>query len=141
MPVANPPPRPFSSKVSPQVERPERRTFSADYKRRILKEADDGPPGTTVALLRREGLYSSHLTTWRKQRAQGERAGLAAQKRGPKPDPFAVERAQLVHEIAQLKTELEQAQTIIEFQKKVAQLLGLLPMHSTAAACETGDAA
>jgi transposase-like protein len=134
-------PNQYNSKVSPVVERPVRRTYSADYKRRILKEADEGPVGTTGALLRREGLYSSHLTTWREQRARGERAGLTAQKRGPKPDAFAIERGQLRHENAQLKAELERARTVIEVQKKVVQLLGLLPMNSAAAACETGGAA
>jgi transposase len=130
----------FNSKVSPLVERPVRRMFTAEYKRRILKEADEGPAGTTGALLRREGLYSSHLTTWREQRTRGELAGLAALKRGPKPDPFAIERGQLCNEIAQLKAELEKTRTIIDVQKKVSQLLGQLSMNSVAAACETGGA-
>ena len=135
------PASPFHSKVSPKVDRAERRTFTADYKRRILKEADEGPVGTTGALLRREGLYSSHLTTWREQRTRGELAGLAALKRGPKSDVVAAERVQLHNEIAQLKAELERARTIIEVQKKVAQLLGLLPMNSVAPVCETGGEA
>jgi transposase len=139
--ITDPLPSRFNSKVSPKVERAVRRTFTADYKRRILQEADEGPTGSIGALLRREGLYSSHLTTWREQRARGERAGLAAQKRGPKADPFAVERGQLRHEIAQLTAEVERARTIIEVQKKVAQLLGLLPMTSAAPACETGGEA
>jgi transposase len=130
----------FNSKVSPLVERPVRRMFTAEYKRGILQEADEGPAGTTGALLRREGLYSSHLTTWREQRTRGELAGLAALKRGPKPDPFAIERGQLRNEIAQLKAELEKTRTIIDVQKKVSQLLGLLSMNSAAAACETGGA-
>jgi len=132
-------PSPFNSKVSPKVERPERRTFTADYKRRILKEAEEGPAGTTGALLRREGLYSSHLTTWREQRARGELARLAPVKRGPKPDPYAAERAALQGEIARLRAELEQARIIIDVQKKVSQLLGLLPMNNAAPICETGD--
>ena len=132
-------PSQYDSKISPYVERPVRRIFTADYKRRILQEAEAGPPGTTGALLRREGLYSSHLTTWREQRARGELAGLTAQKRGPKPDPFAVERGQLRKAIVQLQAELEQARTIIAVQKKVAQLLGLLPMQRTAPPGESGD--
>ena len=133
------PPSPVESKVSPKVERPERRTFTADYKRRILKEADEGPVGSTGALLRREGLYSSHLTTWREQRTRGELAGVAAVKRGPKPDPYAAERAALQGEIAQLKADLEQARLIIDVQKKVSQLLGLLPLYNATPTCETGD--
>jgi transposase len=78
-------------------------------------------------LLRREGLYSSHLTTWRKQRDQGQLQGLAPQKRGRKPDPQAAELARLQRENAQLRRRLEQAELIIDVQKKVAQMLGLTP--------------
>jgi transposase len=76
-------------------------------------------------LLRREGLYSSHLTTWRRQRDRGQLAGLTPKKRGRKPEPQAAELARLQRENEQLKARLEQAETIIEVQKKLSQMLGL----------------
>ena len=76
-------------------------------------------------LVRREGLYSSHLNAWRRQRAQGILDGLTPKKRGVKPDPLALENAQLRHEIEQLQAQLHRAEIIIEVQKKVSQLLGL----------------
>ena len=110
------------------VPRAKRRQFSAKYKLRILTEADQCTQrGEIGALLRREGLYSSHLTTWRRQRDQGQLAGLAPEKRGRKPDPQAVELARLQRENEQLKARLEQAETIIEVQKKLSQMLGLPP--------------
>jgi transposase-like protein len=75
-------------------------------------------------LLRREGIYSSYLTTWRRQRERGELDGLAPQKRGPKPNPEAVENARLRRENERLQKRLEQAEFIIDFQKKVAQMFG-----------------
>jgi len=126
----------MNTKISPKVERPERRIYTAEYKRRILREVDEGGPGATGALLRREGLYSSHLGTGRQQRARGELTGLAATKRGPKADPFETERAELTHEIVRLKTELEKARTIIEVQKKVSQLLGLISSNPDATTSE-----
>ena len=83
--------------------------------------------GEIGALLRREGLYSSHLTTWRRQRDRGQLAGLTPKKRGRKPDPQAAELARLQRENEQLKARLEQAETIIEVQKKLSQMLGLPP--------------
>jgi transposase-like protein len=80
--------------------------------------------------LRREGLYSSHLTTWRRQRVQGQLAGLSPKKRGRKPDPQAAELARLQRENERLKARLQQAETIIEVQKKVSQLLGLAPIET-----------
>lgn len=110
------------------VPRAKRRQFSAKYKLRILTEADQYTQrGEIGALLRREGLYSSHLTTWRKQRGRGQLAGLAPKKRGRKPDPQATELARLQRENEQLKARLEQAETIIEVQKKLSQMLGLPP--------------
>ncbi len=110
------------------VPRAKRRQFSAQYKLRILTEADQCTQrGEIGALLRREGLYSSHLTTWRKQRDQGQLQGLTPQKRGRKPDPQAAELARLQRENAQLRRRLEQAELIIDVQKKVAQMLGLTP--------------
>ena len=110
------------------VPRAKRRQFSAKYKLRILTEADQCTQrGEIGALLRREGLYSSHLTTWRRQRDRGQLAGLSSKKRGRKPDPQAVELARLQRENEQLKARLEQAETIIEVQKKLSQMLGLPP--------------
>jgi transposase-like protein len=108
-----------------------RRRFTAEYKQRILAEADQyQEAGGIGALLRREGLYSSHLTTWRRQRAQGQLAGLSPKKRGRQADPQASELARLQRENERLKARLQQAETIIEVQKKVSQLLGLAPVET-----------
>ncbi len=102
----------------------QRRQFTAEYKQRLLDEADAcTTPSQRGALVRREGLYSSHLTTWRRQRAHGILDGLAPKKRGVKPDPLALENAQLRSEIKHLEQQLHRAETIIEVQKKVSQLL------------------
>lgn len=112
-------------------ERPKRRAFTAEYKQRILREADgalaSGADGAVGELLRREGLYSSHLTEWRRQREAGELAGLTPQKRGRKEtrNAQAVEVARLEHRIAQLETQLKKAETIIDVQKKLSLLLGV----------------
>ena len=115
------------SRVDPEVKvKPERRRFTAEYKLRILKEADNCTgPGQIGALLRREGLYSSNLTQWRLQRSEGVLQGLAPRKRGPKVDPLAEENAALRQRIDRLEAELKRAETIIEVQKKVSELLGL----------------
>lgn len=102
-----------------------RRRFSAEYKLRILEEAAACSSGERGARLRREGLYSSHLTTWRRQREAGQLAGLAAKKRGPKPNPEAEELKRLRKENERLQVRLQQAEAIIEAQKKLAQLFGL----------------
>ena len=103
-----------------------RRQFTAEYKKRILDEADACmTPTQRRALVRREGLYSSHLNSWRRQRDQGILDGLAPKKRGVKPDPLALENAELRRENEQLQVRLHRAETIIEVQKKVSQLLGL----------------
>jgi transposase len=103
-----------------------RRRFTADYKLRILDEAAAcRTPRERGALLRREGLYASHLTHWRRERHAGAMAGLNAKKRGPKADPLAIENANLRRENARLHTQLERAETIIEVQKKLSLLLGL----------------
>jgi transposase len=108
------------------VVKPKRRQFTADYKRRILQEAEAcTQPGEIGALLRREGLYSSHLTTWRQHRQRGELQGLAPAKRGRKADPQAAEIAQLQREKARLQAQVERAELIIEVQKKLSHLLGL----------------
>jgi transposase-like protein len=110
-----------------------RRKFTAAYKRRILQEADKGDPGAIAGLLRREGLYSSHLTTWRRQRESGEIAGLEPRKRGKKPvpkNPLRVEVQQLTRENQRLQKRLKQAEMIIDVQKKLCEMLGL-PVATT----------
>lgn len=105
-----------------------RRRFTAEYKRRILKEADACDRGELGALLRREGLYSSHLVEWRRARDAGEIAGLTPRKRGPKaqaPDPLASKLAETEREVARLKAENAKLQIICDVQKKLSQLLGV----------------
>ena len=85
------------------IDKPHPRHFTAEYKQRILQEAEACPRGERGALLRREGLYSSHITNWRRQRANGEAQGLTSQKRGRKSDPQAAENAQLKRENENLK--------------------------------------
>jgi transposase len=105
----------------------QRRTFTEQYKLRILAEVDAcTEPGEIGALLRREGLYSSHLTTWRRQRECGGLAGLVPQKRGRKQDEQAAENAKLHRENARLRQQLDQAELIIAAQKKLAQALEAL---------------
>lgn len=117
------------------VPKAERRRFSAEYKQRILAEADACTErGQIGALLRREGLYSSHLDKWRTQRERGVLQALAPQKRGPKPDPQAAEIVQLRRENEQLRTRLQRAEHIIEVQKKLAELLGTLPPETPSSA-------
>ncbi|MGH8611527.1 MAG: hypothetical protein ACREYF_05650, partial [Gammaproteobacteria bacterium] len=97
-------------------------------KRSILEQADaDRGEGAIGALLRREGLYSSHLSTWRRQREEGTLQALSAKQRGRKSNfnPLAPENARLRAENARLLRRLEQAETIIEVQKKVSTLLGM----------------
>lgn len=110
-------------------EKPVRRRFTAEYKIRILREADRCTgPGQLGALLRREGLYSSHLNTWRQQREQGTLAGLAPKRRGPKlnPDaPLIAENERLKRANQRLATKLRQAEAIIEVQKKLSEVLGI----------------
>jgi transposase len=106
-----------------------RRRFTAEYKRKVLQEADAcTESGQIGALLRREGLYSSHLVTWRAARKRGELEGLEPKKRGPKvkePNPLARELAAMERENARLKAENAKLQIICDVQKKVSQLLGV----------------
>jgi transposase len=103
----------------------QRKRFTAAEKLRILREVDACQgTGEIGALLRREGIYSSYLTTWRRQREAGELDGLAPHKRGPKPDPQAIELAKLRRENARLQERLRRAELIIDVQKKVARMLG-----------------
>jgi transposase-like protein len=108
------------------LAKPERRRFTAEYKLRILQEAEQCPNGERGALLRREGLYSSHLSKWRRQREAGQMNGLAPRQRGPRPDPQAAELTQLRRENERLKRKLEQTEVIIDAQKKLAQLFGVM---------------
>ncbi len=109
------------------VAKPTRRQFSAEYRLRILEQADRcTEPGEVGRLLRREGLYSSHLSSWRKARRQGSLRGLTPNKRGAKPkrDPREAQVRALEAKVAQLEKELKKAHTILDVQKKVAGLLG-----------------
>ncbi len=105
------------------VPKAKRRTLTTAYKLRILAQADRcTKPGEIGALLRSEGLYSSSLSTWRRQRENGE---LGSKKRGRPSDPSAREVARLKAENVRLAAKLEQAEMIIEVQKKLSDLLGL----------------
>jgi len=130
--------KPSNGKLSVNVPDPEvrpkakRRAFTAEYKLRILEEAANcTESGARGALLRREGLYSSHLTHWRQELKASALAGLKPKKRGRKSDPFAAENAALRREIAQLQAKLARAESIIEVQKKLSHLLGLPPASET----------
>lgn len=104
-----------------------RRRFTNEYKRRILAEADRCKPGELSALLRREGLYSSHLANWRGARDRGEIGSSTPKKRGPKPkqvDPSAKRIAELEREVVKLKARADRAEFLVEMQKKMALLLG-----------------
>jgi transposase-like protein len=105
----------------------ERRRFSAAYKRRVLREAEAcRRPGEVSALLRREGLYSSHLAAWRAARERGELAARGTPRRGPKPpDPRQKRIAELERENRRLQARAERAEALVEVQKKLAELLGL----------------
>ena len=123
------PQQPASRPPDPEVlPKASRRTFSAGEKLRILHEADAcTQPGQIGALLRREGVYSSHLVKWRRLRAAGQLQALTPQPRGPKPtppDPLVAELAQVRNENARLQARLAQAELIIDVQNNVAQLLG-----------------
>jgi transposase len=111
-------------------EKAKRRRFTADYKRRIVKEAEACKrPGAIGELLRREGLYSSQLTAWRTARDKGELApGATTKKRGPKaqmPDARDVRITQLEREVEKQTVRAERAEAIAEIQKKLSQLLGI----------------
>ena len=109
--------------TSEVITRPVRRRFTAEYKLRILQEADRCAPGELGALLRREGLYSSNLSKWRWQRQAGQLAGLRPKKRGRKVDARAQELARLERERSRLQAQLERAELIMEAQKKLLVLL------------------
>ena len=107
------------------VAKAKRRQFTAAEKLRLLREVEAcRGSGEIGALLRREGIYSSYLSTWRRQRELGELDGLTPQKRGPKPDAQAVELVKLRREHERLQERLRRAELIIDVQKKVARMLG-----------------
>jgi len=110
------------------VAKAQRRRFTAEYKRQIVREADRcTTPGAIGGLLRREGLYSSHLRTWRAARDRGELEGLSPKKRGPKalaPDPRDKRIAEQEREIGKWRKRAERAEGLVEVQKKLAILLG-----------------
>lgn len=119
----------------PEVsQKAKRRKFTAQYKLRILKEADNCTNSWQIgALLRREGLYSSNLTTWRRQQERGVLDALSPKRRGPKEkrnDPLTQRVRELEDEIHSLKQKLKQAETIIEVQKKISEMLNI-PHHQT----------
>jgi transposase-like protein len=119
-----------TSGTNPEVaEKAKRRRFDAAYKLRVLEEADRcTEPGLLGELLRREGLYSSHLATWRRQREQGVLDALGPRKRGRKPkrkDAVALENERLARENKRLAERLRQAEVIIDVQKKVSEMLGI----------------
>ena len=119
----------LASRPDPEVvAKPKRRTYTAEYKQRILAEAETAAaiPGGVGALLRREGLYSSLLAYWRRERANGILEALTPQKRGPKSKrhPMDEENQKLRRQNARLAEDLRKAHIIIDVQKKVAALLG-----------------
>src|SRR5712692_3999584 len=119
---------PASRPDSEVVAKPKRRTYTAEYKQRILQEAEASAAtrGGLGALLRREGLYSSLLAYWRRERAHGILEALTPQKRGPKSkrNPLQEENLKLQRQVGQLTEKLRKAEIIIDVQKKVAALLG-----------------
>lgn len=135
MPSTNTPANPTTYPIAvnaganPEVlEKPERRLFSAEYKLRILQETDTCEAGQIGAILRREGLYSSHLTTWRRQRQQGQLTALSKHKRGRKSqpvNPLAQEVERLRRENQRLLKRMEQLELLVDIQKKASTILGI----------------
>ncbi len=124
-----------NGRLPPSVPEPEvvvratRRRFSAAYKRQIVAEADAcAEPGAIGALLRREGLYSSHLSNWRRQLAEGT---VSDKPRGRPAEPLATENARLRQENERLRRELQKTQLIVDAQKKLAQVLDLIGNDET----------
>jgi len=123
----------FSPPDSEVTGKRPRRKFTAKYKLRMLKKADVcTEPGQLGVLLRQEGLYSSNLTTWRKQRNEGLLIAMSPKKRGRKAQPknsLASEVARLQNENQKLKNKLKQAELIIDAQKKISEILGIAQNH------------
>jgi transposase-like protein len=118
---------PLTAVPDPAVEaKPQRRRFTAEYKLRLLREVERAKaPGEIGAILRREGLYSSHLATWRRERDRIATAGLAARKRGPTATAKDPRVTQLERENARLRRRNQQVETLLEIQKKASELLGI----------------
>ena len=130
--------RPMEAKVNPPdpevSQHAKRRRFSAEYKLNVLCQADaaGSEPGGIAALLRREGLYASHLTVWRRQRSKGSLQALKPKTRGRKPapkNPLTAEVERLQKENQRLTHRLKKAEIIIDVQKKVSEMLGI-PLDS-----------
>lgn len=124
----------------PEVpERPARRRFTAEYKLRIVEAANAATePGEVGALLRREGLYSSHLVDWRRQYRAGALSSLARPRGRPRPHPLAAENEQLRRRNTRLSQRLATAERIIEIQGKVSELLGI-PLAQSSDDDESGS--
>jgi transposase-like protein len=126
-PAAGSPP-PTMGAETEVVAKAQRRRFTAEYKRRIVREADHcATTGAIGGLLRREGLYASYLTAWRAARDRGELEGLAPKPRGPKavaPDPRDKQLVEQERELGKWRKRAERAEALVEVQKKVAILLG-----------------
>jgi transposase-like protein len=125
---------PLSTSEVEVMAKPTRRRYSAEYKLRMLREVEAcSRPGEIGALLRREGLYSSNLTAWRKQREKGELEGLGQKRRGPLPkenNPLADKVKALERETARLRARAERAEGLVELQKKVSEILGIELKHN-----------
>ena len=133
-------PWPMDAIPDPEVpERPTRRRFAAAYKVAILDELDRATaPGAKGAIIRREGLYSSHLVDWRRQYRLGALSSLARPRGRPKPHPLAAENEQLRRRNVRLERRLATAERIIEIQGKVSELLGI-PLAQSSDDDESGS--
>lgn len=116
-----------AAKADPEVlAKPQRRRFTTEYKLRVLRQYEATPKGERGAFLRREGLYSSHIDTWRRQAASGQENALAPKKRGRKAKPpVDPELKRLRREVARLQVKLQRAEKVIEVQKKISEILGV----------------
>ena len=118
---------PLTAVPDPVVEaKPRRRRFTAEYKLRLLREVERAKePGDIGAILRREGLYASHLVTWRRERDRVAKAGLAARQRGPKAQGKDPRVKQLEREVSKLRRRNQRLEALVEIQKKASELLGI----------------
>jgi len=115
-----------AARPDPEVlEKARRRRFTAEYKASVLREYEATPKGERGALLRREGLYSSHISKWQEDRNAAQRQALQPRKRGPKPKPQPdAEVVALRKQVARLEHQLQRAQKVIEVQKKSPRFSG-----------------
>jgi hypothetical protein len=116
-----------AARPDPEVlEKARRRRFTAEYKASVLREYEATPKGERGALLRREALYSSHISKWQEDRNAAHRQALQPHKRGPKPKPQPdPEVVALRRQVARLEHQLQRAQKVIEVQKKISEILGV----------------